>query len=235
MATDQLARVRALLAKAEATDNEHEAKTYNAKAAALMAKHGIAKALAYKKDAATDERVDKVMTFRAPHAKAKGYLYAKVLGAMRIRVVLTDGYKRVHVFGFRSDMDLAEMMHASQSVQAWRAVAHAPIRPANYAGADIRSFFFRYAETVAARLRDVYAQTTTEAQDELESGQHSVALVLADRKTLVDAAVNAAYPRLGTIRTSTSGRAGLAGVEAGRRADLGLGSIRNRQALTRPA
>jgi hypothetical protein len=119
------------------------------------------------------------------------------------------------------------MMHKSLSVQALRGLAKAPIRPANYAGADVRSFYFRFADTVAGRLRDVYAEQAAAAQTEIgtDSTQPGVALVLADRKTLVDADVTAAYGKLTTIRTSTSGRAGLAGAEAGRRADLGLNRV----------
>lgn len=221
MAVDQLARVRALLAKAEGTDNPDEAAAYTAKATTLMARHGIDAALAAKTEPATDQRIDKVMTFRAPQAKAQGYLYAKVLGAMRVRVILKGGeYKTLHVFGFKSDLDLAEMMHASLVVQVNRGLATAPLRPANQRGADVRSFIFRFSNVVAVRLRDIYAQTATAAQDELEGGP-SVALVLADRKTLVDQAVADVYPRLTTVRTSTSGLAGAAGAEACCCADLG--------------
>jgi hypothetical protein len=236
MATDQLARVRALLTQAEdpgATEPERIA--FHAKAAKLMARHGIDKALAYKKNTATDERVDKVMTFRAPHAKAHGYLYAKVLGAMRIRVILKDDYKALHVFGFRSDLELAEMMHHSLSVQALRDLAKTPIRPANHAGADVRSFYYNYAAVVAGRLRGIYAAQSQAAQEELDGTGTSVALVLADRESLVDKAVSDAYPRLRKTKITYSGRAGADGAAAGRRADLGVGSIRNRQALTRPA
>jgi len=222
--TDQLAKVRALLAKAEseaALGNDAAADAYNAKAATLMAKHGIDAALAAETKPDGDPRTSKVMTFRAPHAKAHGYLYAKVLGAMRIRVILKDGYKTVHVFGYQSDLDLAEMMHTSLSVQALRGLAKAPIRPANYAGADVRSFYYKFAEVVAGRLRDIYAATAKTAQDEAGAGQ-SVALVLADRTALVNQDVRAEYPALRTVRISMSGRAGHAGAEAGRRADLGL-------------
>lgn len=223
---DQVAKVRALLAKAESAaklGNTAEAAAYNAKAAEKMARYGIDAAIMMaKNEGLPDPRVDKVMTFRAPQAKAQGYLYAKVLGAMRIRPILLDSYKTVHVFGYASDMDLAEMMHASLAIQVQRELVHAPLRPANQRGADVRSFIYRYTDVVAARLRGIYAQTAAAAQDELEAGQPSVALVLADRSALVEADVAKEYPSLRTIRVSTSGRAGRAGAEAGRRADLGL-------------
>ena len=238
MAVDQLARVRALLANAESEatlGNQPAADSFNAKAAKLMARYGIDRALLAKSAPNSDQRIDKIMTFRAPHAKAHGYLYAKVLGAMRCSVILKDDYKLLHVFGFQSDMDLAEMMHASLSVQALRGLAKAPIRPANHAGADVRSFYYNFGQTVAGRLRDIYAAQATAVQEELEGTGSSVALVLADRKSLVDRAVADAYPRLTSKKITYSGRAGSAGAAAGRAADLGLGGStvggRGRRAL----
>ena len=222
---DQLAKVRALLTLAENAGTPAEAANATAKAARLMAKHGITRAMADAKDPEPGARVNKVISFRAPQAKAQGYLYAKVLGAMRCRVVLTDSYKTVHVFGYQSDLDLAEMMHASLAVQVQRELVTAPLRPANQRGADVRSFIYQFANVVAARLRIAYAETAAESQTELEPGATSVALVLADRSALIAADVNRQYPSLRTLLVSTSGRAGQAGAEAGRRADLGQHTV----------
>src|SRR5487761_55154 len=110
MQTDLLDRVRKLLAKAEdegCTPEEAEALT--AKAADLMARYGIDRALRPE----TDSVGDRVFDLGNPWAAVKAHLLAGLAAALRCQCVLLgrrEPGSRVHVFGYLSDLERADIL-----------------------------------------------------------------------------------------------------------------------------
>src|SRR2546423_10085832 len=97
-----LAKVRKLLAKAE---NEActpaEAEAFTVKAAELIAKYGIDRALLAETDPTSDRVGDRVVVMDAPYARDKAALLSTVAYALRCQVVLNtryvDGRKQLSV------------------------------------------------------------------------------------------------------------------------------------------
>src|SRR6202043_1328016 len=98
-----LARVRKLLAKAEAEGvTPAEAQALTAKAAELMAKYGIDRALLAAERPETDRPADRVLDVDNPWARVQARLLCGIASAMRCQCVVlprTDPGARIHVFG----------------------------------------------------------------------------------------------------------------------------------------
>ena len=123
--SDLLDRVRKLLAKAEddgCTPAEAEALT--AKAAELMARYGIDRALLGALHPETDRPADRKFGFERPWADVKAHLLAAVATALRCQCVQTQTAEgtRLHVFGYASDLERAEILYTSLLVQMARAL-----------------------------------------------------------------------------------------------------------------
>ncbi|MEV6155666.1 DUF2786 domain-containing protein [Nonomuraea sp. NPDC052129] len=209
-----LERVRKLLAKAERTDNEHERATFMAAAASLMAKYGIDSL-----DPADTRQApgDRIVTLPNPWAREKARLVSLVAQALRCRPLLIgrgDGGQRVHVFGFAADLERADVLATSLLLQM--ATGLARVRPPDTAiRAYRRSWLLGFTDEVYRLLREA------ETRAEERAPAASTALVLADRRAEVERVVAAHYPRIRLSVPRTSGTGYRAGVEAGRRADLG--------------
>src|ERR1700691_1903737 len=193
MQTDLLDRVRKLLAKAEdegCTPEEAEALT--AKAAELMARSGIDRALLGAARPETDRPADRMFGFERPWADVKAHLLAAVATALRCQCVqtTTEAGPRLRVFGYSSDLERAEILYTSVLVQMARALARQPV-PAygNSAKAWRRSWMLGYCSAVVTRVRAAEeAAVTSAATPKGESegvGGQSGALVLADRSLVV--------------------------------------------------
>src|SRR5204863_3949320 len=84
-----LARVRKLLAKAEGAGvTTHEAQALTAKAAELMAKYGIDRALLAARQPSTDRPSDRVIEVANPWARVQAHLLCGVSAAMRCQCVI---------------------------------------------------------------------------------------------------------------------------------------------------
>jgi hypothetical protein len=233
MQTDLLDRVRKLLAKAEdegCTPEEAEALT--AKAADLMARYGIDRALLGALRPETDRPADRKFGFEAPWADVKAHLLAALATALRCQCVQTqteDG-PRLHVFGYSSDLERAEILFTSLLVQMARALAQQVV-PAygNSAKAWRRSWMLGYCAAVVARVRAAEEAAVASAGAEAD-GATSAALVLADRSLTVRLQVSAAYPRLKKKRVTYSGSGYGDGYREGQKADIGGGKLRSRPA-----
>ena len=237
MQTDLLDRVRKLLAKAEdegCTPEEAEALT--AKAADLMARYGIDRALLGALRPETDRPADRKFRFEAPWADVKAHLLAALATALRCQCVQTqteDG-PRLHVFGYSSDLERAEILFTSLLVQMARALAQQVV-PAygNGAKAWRRSWMLGYCAAVVARVRaaEEAAVASAGADDDAAADvATSAALVLADRSLTVRLQVSAAYPRLKKKRVTYSGSGYGDGYREGQKADIGGGKLRSRPA-----
>lgn len=235
-----LDRVRALLAKAESTSFAEEAAAFTAKAQQLMAAHAIDRALL------DSRRGDGVVTsirlvLAAPYARNKARLLSSVAGPNRCRVIIGIGLDDVGaegldllrsagendeiatVFGHRSDLDIVELLFTSLLLQAVNVmVAHGSVVDEfgrNATRSFRHSFLIGFASVVGARLQDTQDSEAVKADEAAGGG---VLPVLADRSAEVDKAVDDAFPKVETLRTTFSNGGGFtAGQRAGLRADVG--------------
>jgi hypothetical protein len=108
-----LSRVRKLLAKAEAAGTTPgEAQALTAKAAELMARYGIDRALLAAQQPETDQPTDRKIDIGNPWARVQGHLLCGLASAMRCQCVILPHRGpgvRIHVFGFASDIERTEV------------------------------------------------------------------------------------------------------------------------------
>ena len=121
-----LERVRKLLAKAgDESVTPPEAQALTAKAAELMAKYGIDRALLAADQPETDRPADRIVTVENPWGRVKAHLLTGLATALRCQCVLLparDGM-RVHLFGYASDLERADLLYTSLLVQMWHGLA----------------------------------------------------------------------------------------------------------------
>lgn len=232
-ATDSMLElVRKLLAKAEnPACTPEEAAAFNDKAAALIAKYGIDAALLAAANPETDPVGDRVIVVLAPFALDKAGLLATVAVALRCRSVRRkvwqgDGYVyQMHLFGFASDLERAELLFTSLLVQASFGIASAEVPYGDSPAAFRRSWLVGFSYAVGKRLTAAEQRATSDATATTATSPTSgpsVALVLADRGSKVDQRVEEAYPKLRpTAPRQLRGSGRQSGYAAGQRADLG--------------
>lgn len=229
----RLAQVRALLAKAEATEFPAEAEAYTAKAAELITRWGLDEAIAQAAQRVTLVAGDRVLHMEGFYQREKASLLHGVARGMGLRAVTItgtgpqNGGVAVHLFGMDGDLNRCELLFTSLLVQAGQQVAAA--RPANYwenVAAYRRTWFAGFRDAIQARLTTATRQATRQAGPGTD-------LVLANRSGLVEQRVAEAYPRLRTARRSLTGSGREHGYRAGQRANLG-GTTVTGQAGRRP-
>lgn len=164
-----LARIRALLAKAEGTDFPDEAEALSAKAQELMARHSIDEALladrAHRADAPAACRIG----VDAPYETAKAILLDCVASANRCRAVWNSGFGFSTVVGFEPDLEVVELLHTSLLVQGTAAMTRA--EAAQRASGRKRtktfrqSFLMAYAQRIGERLATATERVTADAAD----------------------------------------------------------------------
>ena len=237
MDTDLLDRVRKLLTKAEDEGcSPAEAEALTAKAAELMARYGIDRALLGALHPETDRPADRVFMLANPWGDVKRHLLAGLAMALRCQCVQTrsDQGTRLHVFGYTSDLERADILFTSLLVQMARALAQQAVP--GYGGearAWRRSWMLGYAAAVVARVRaaeEAAAASAGAAGAEGAAHGQSAALVLADRSLVVRRQVATAYPRLRKARVTYSGGGYGDGYREGQKADIGGGKLRSRAA-----
>jgi hypothetical protein len=233
---DLLDRVRKLLTKAEDEGcSPAEAEALTAKAAELMARYGIDRALLGAVRPETDRPADRVFTLGNPWGDVKRHLLAGLATALRCQCVQTrtESGTRLHVFGYRSDLERADILFTSLLVQMARALAAQPV-PGYGGGARAwrRSWMLGYCSAVVTRVREAEEAAAASAAGETAgagAGGQSTALVLADRSLVVRRQVAAAYPRLRRSGVTYSGGGYGEGYRQGQKADIGGAKLRARQ------
>ncbi len=219
-----LARIRALLAKAESTEFPEEAEALTGKAQSLMARHTIDAAVLGQRPGATPTAVlARRLHLDDPHVDAKAAVVQAVGSANGVRVVLQPAFGMATLVGAAGDLDLVELLVTSLLLQATRAMAAVT----RHGGARVRSasfrrgFLYSFAQRIGERLDGARDQATADA-----AATYGAALVpvLAERERAVEAAVSELFPRL---RRRNGPTVDPAGWHAGRRAaddaDLGGG------------
>jgi hypothetical protein len=219
-----LARVRALLAKAESTEYDEEAEALTAKAQELITRHAIADALAHTPDDAGEPSVRRV-PIDGSYQDAKASLLATVADANRCQAVHSPDLRWVTLFGYDSDLDGVELLGTSLLAQATNAIARQGPRRGRDGRSTTRSFrrafLFGFATRIGERLRaaaDMQVVATGAAQARLLP-------VLAARDDRVHAAATATFPQVERRTTRISNPTGWsAGQAAADLADLGTGT-----------
>jgi Protein of unknown function (DUF2786) len=221
-----LQRVRKLLAKAEAVGvTPAEAEALTAKAAELMARYGIDRALLAATRPETDRPGDRVIDIPNPWARVQAHLLCGLASAMRCQcVVLPTGGpgSRIHIFGFLSDIERADVLYTSLLVQMWQGLAGADV-PAwsRSPRAWRRSWLLGFATAVVSRVRTAEQKAAAEATAPAAPSGSRAALVLADRRQVVKRAIDQAYPLTRKTRLTYSGNGYGTGYAKGQQADLG--------------
>ncbi|MFD4566082.1 DUF2786 domain-containing protein [Streptomyces sp. NPDC058467] len=192
-----LARIRALLAKAEATGFPEEAEALSAKAQELMARHSIDEALLAARTHAKDAPGACRIGMEAPYETAKAVLLDAVAGANRCRAVWNEALGFSTVVGFEPDLEAVELLYTSLLVQATAAMTKA--EAAQRASGRKRTKTFRqsflaaYAHRIGDRLASVAEGQVTATEGELLP-------VLAARDVAVADHMDRLFPETVTTR-----------------------------------
>lgn len=192
--TRMLGRIRALLAKAEATGYPEEAEALTAKAQELMARHSVDEALLDAQAPAKDAPGACRIGVEPPYEQAKAVLLDAVATANHCRAVWNEPFAFSTVVGFEGDLEAVELLYTSLLVQAQSAMAKA--EAAQRAGGRKRTKTFRqsflaaYAHRVGDRLR-----TAAEAPVTAD-----LLPVLASREVAVTDRMDRMFPRTTTTR-----------------------------------
>jgi hypothetical protein len=202
-----LARVRALLAKAESTAFPEEAELLTAKAQELMSRHSLHQAL-LDHDRGAERRPDmRRVWLDSPYVLAKALLVDAVASANRCRSVFSDHLGFVTVIGHDVDLDIVELLCTSLLVQATSAMTAAG-RQLNRQGRMSRTRSFRQSFLVAyaGRIRERLAAA---AEAQVAAADDTRLLpVLADRSRAVNDAFDSMFPNLQAKSVSANSTAG---------------------------
>ncbi|MFG2789891.1 DUF2786 domain-containing protein [Streptomyces sp. NPDC048419] len=212
-----LTRIRALLAKAEATGFPEEAEALSAKAQELMARHSIDEALLAARAPSPSAPGACRIGVEAPYEQAKAVLLDAVATANHCRAVWNEPLGFSTVVGFEADLEAVELLHTSLLVQATAAMTKA--EAAQRAGGRKRTKTFRqsflaaYAHRIGTRL--AAAAETQVTDDPLP--------VLASREVAVTDRTDDLFPQTTTSRLrGVSDAAGWTeGAQAADRAQVG--------------
>ncbi|MEV8018903.1 DUF2786 domain-containing protein [Streptomyces sp. NPDC086554] len=194
-----LTRIRALLAKAEATGFPEEAEALTAKAQELMARHTIDEALLASRTHAKNTPGACRIGVDAPYETAKAILLDAVATANHCRAVWNEAYGFSTVVGFEPDLEVVELLHTSLLLQGTTAMAKA--EAGQRAGGRKRTKTFRqafllaYAHRLGARLAATAEHVTEEAP---EAGE--LLPVLAARDVAVTESAERMFPETTTTR-----------------------------------
>ncbi|WP_369198427.1 DUF2786 domain-containing protein [Streptomyces djakartensis] len=189
-----LTRIRALLAKAEATGFPEEAEALSAKAQELMARYSVDEALLAARAPSPETPGACRIGVEPPYEEAKAVLLDAVATANHCRAVWNEALGFSTVVGFETDLEVVELLYTSLLVQATTAMTKA--EAAQRAGGRKRTKTFRqsflaaYAHRVGVRLA---AAAETQVTDDLLP-------VLASREVAVTGRLDRMFPETTTTR-----------------------------------
>lgn len=211
----KLERVRALLAKAEATTFPAEAEAYTAKAQELISRHSIDEALLAGSGGAEVVPYARRIGVDHPYESEKASLLNSVARANRCHVVWSPEFGFATVFGFDADIDAVDLLHTSLLVQAHRAMARTE-PPGGKAGrARLKTFRQSFLVGYAVRIGERLAEASRAALEQTEN-RAALVPVLASRDVQVREARDRSFPS--TSRGRGFRVASLEGWESGREA-----------------
>ncbi len=220
--------IRALLAKAEATNFEAEAETFTAKAQEMMTRYSIdAAVLAAAAMGSGTSRTAGIESRRvhieSPYADEKAGLLSVIASVNSARCIWAPTIGIATVMGFPVDLQLTDMLFTSLLVQATRASADATAAdPRLRTPSFRRAFLIAFADRIGERLETTREHASADA--ELQYGTALVP-ILADRSAAVDVAFSESFPNAVTAPIRRVNAAGWrAGRAAADRAHIGAGA-----------
>lgn len=163
----KLARVRALLAKAESTTYDEEAEALSAKAQELISRYALGRLLDGGRDSAAGSAfVARRIWLDPPYVRAKAALVHAVAGANHAQTALCPRHDFSVVVGVRDDLDAVELLVTSLLVQANRAMLRHGRRHDAWGVSRTRSFrqsfLLAYADRIGQRLQEAAESVTAE-------------------------------------------------------------------------
>ena len=199
----KLAKVRALLAKAESTQFDEEAEALSAKAQELITRYALDQLLHGASPGGTGHHVRRLW-LDAPYTRAKANLVHVVAEANRCRAAFAQGCDFSVVVGAAHDIEAVELVVTSLLVQADAAMLRHSRQTSGRARTRSfrQSFLLAYAARIGERLR----AATRDAVDARDDGRLLPALLDHDAK--VEAAFDAMVPHraaAGPAATSADG------------------------------
>lgn len=218
-----LARVRALLAKAESTTFEEEADALTAKAQELITKYALDDLLAGASESA-DVRPGigtRPLRLHPPYVSAKASLVDAVAGANRCRAIFSPAENLVTLVGAAGDLEAVDLLTTSLLTQAELAMRrHRGERAwdgSSTTKSFRRAFLLSFAVRIRERLREASATAVAESAD-----RDRLLPVLTRHTADVDRRVRELYPYLAKGRRTTvsNGAGWAAGRAAADRANL---------------
>jgi Protein of unknown function (DUF2786) len=213
-----LAKVRALLAKAESTDFDEEAEALSAKAQELMSRYALDRALLDRRRGLRQQATLCRIWLNNPYVNAKAMLVNAVASANRCCTVLDDRFGYATVVGDEGDLRVVELLATSLLLQGTRAMLSAGAQLGLSGMSRTRSyrqaFLVAYASRIGERLR-VATEASVSALD-----ASRLLPVLASRSRAVDELMERNFPRLVHKRVTISNAAGWGAGRAA--ADLAL-------------
>ncbi|MGA4850381.1 DUF2786 domain-containing protein [Streptomyces sp. G5(2025)] len=227
-----LTRIRALLAKAEATGYLEEAEALTAKAQELMARHSLDEALLAARTHAKDVPGACRVGVDAPYETAKAILLDSVATANRCRAVWNEAFGFSTVVGFEPDLEAVELLYTSLLVQGTAAMtkAEAGQRAAGRKRTKTfrQTFLLAYAHRIGARLARAGEHAVKEAAEAATAaeasggGAASLLPVLAAREVAVTDRAERMFPETTTtrVRGATDGEGWAHGTAAADRAHV---------------
>jgi Protein of unknown function (DUF2786) len=183
-----LAKIRALLTKAESTEFPDEAEALSARAQELMAKYSIDHALLAAESGQADTPGGRRLPVDNPYESPKAMLLQNVAEANRCRAIWQKELGMSAVIGFAADLDAVELLFTSLLVQANTAMMRAGAKKDAYGRSRTRafrqSFLIAYAIRIGERLSGAAEQAEHDAA--ASSGEATLLPVLAARHQAVD-------------------------------------------------
>ncbi|MGW3345935.1 DUF2786 domain-containing protein [Nonomuraea rubra] len=219
-----LARVRALLAKAESTTYEAEAQTFTSAAQSLMAKYSIDAAMLDARPGGGEAPAGIRVGVDAPYEQPKAVLLVLVAEANRCRVIWSKELGFATVMGFGADLSWVEMLFTSLLVQAQTALVNSGTKKHGSGRSRNKAFRQSFLSAFASRIGERLAEATADAvaQESASRGADLVP-VLAAREQEVEQAVERMFPNLVShaVRTAWDREGWAAGRTAADQASLG--------------
>lgn len=225
-----LRRIRGLLDQAERTPFPEEAEAFAAKAADLMARHHVDRAMLERSAPGRSAIVELDIDLgRGQYVRARLMLLGVVADAFGCRLLSssTRSGRVGHVIGHQADTEAVSLLYTSLLIQATRAAQLEPGPRGHRQVTFRRGFLMGFAQRVGDRLQDQMAEAVRHTEPHATPATASVALVLADRQHAVDRWIDDRYPSLRRLAPATP--VSVEGVDrgsiAGERADLGSRTV----------
>ncbi len=230
---DIIRKIEALLAKAASTQHSEEAELFASKAQELMTRYQVEEAMfRHGHDRSNSKPVEVEFEVRAPYAKEKGHLLLAICtnnDCICLRVIggKTDEGQIYKVLGFEEDIDMVRVMYASLNTQMidfmfqeLDTLDENDEYPDNLSLFK-RSFFRGFSTRINERFREARSRIIKEEQDSRVDSGPSVALVLQDKKKMVEEMLRGYRISRDRSNTSYDWRHYESGKSAGSRASLG--------------